>query len=85
MVAGIIDEPLLVEMIFCPILYLRRRGGARHRVRPVQHSLPLDLSWRALPGRWPESQRLLKMLVRRFKEHGGELRLRAAVEKIVVV
>ncbi len=32
-VAGIIDEPLLVEMIFCPILYY---GGA------AEHDIPFD-------------------------------------------
>ena len=82
-VAGIIDEPLLVEMIFCPILYYG--GAAEHDIDFDQFSILFrSIFLEGLPGRWPESSGMLKMLVRRFKEHGGELRLRAAVEKIVV-
>ena len=82
-VAGIIGEPLLVEMIFCPILYYG--SAAEHDVPFDQFSILfrsifLEGLARPLAG----AQRLLRMLVRRFKEHGGELRLRAAVEKIVV-
>ena len=79
----LIDEPLLVEMIFCPILFY---GGAReHDIDFDQFSILfrsifLEGLARPLAG----IQRMLKMLVRRFKEHGGELRLRAAVAKIVV-
>ena len=82
-VAGIIDEPLLVEMIFCPILFY---GGSReHDIDFDQFSILfrsifLEGLARPLTG----IQLILKMLIRRFKELGGELRLRAAVEKIAV-
>lgn len=82
-VAAIIDDPLLVEMLFCPILFY---GGAQeHDISFDQFSILfrsifLEGLARPLAG----IQRILKMLVRRFKEHGGELRLRAAVDEIVV-
>lgn len=80
---SLIDEPLLVEMILCPVLFY---GGAReHDVDFDQFSIMfraifLEGFARPMAG----IQMILKMLMRRFKEHGGELRLRAAVEKIVV-
>jgi phytoene dehydrogenase-like protein len=82
-VAETIDDPLLAEMIFCPILFY---GGAReHDIEFDQFSILfrsifLEGLARPLAG----IQRILKMLAGRFKEHGGELRLRAGVEKIVV-
>jgi phytoene dehydrogenase-like protein len=73
----------LAEMIFCPILFY---GGAReHDIEFDQFSILfrsifLEGLARPLAG----IQRILKMLAARFKEHGGELRLRAGVEKIAV-
>ncbi len=82
-VADVISDPLLVEMLFCPILFY---GGAReHNIEFDQFSILfrsifLEGLARPLAG----IQRILKMLAGRFKEHGGELRLRAGVEKIAV-
>ncbi|MEI7903638.1 MAG: NAD(P)/FAD-dependent oxidoreductase [bacterium] len=82
-VGGLIDDPLLVDMIFCPVLFY---GGAReHDIDFDQFSIMfraifLEGFARPMAG----IQLILKMLVRRFKEHGGELRLRAAVQRIVV-
>ena len=83
MVGGLIDDPMLIEMLFCPILFY---GGSR------EHDLDFDqfsIMFRAifLEGfaRPVAGVRLiLKMLVKRLKEMGGELRLRTGVEKIVV-
>ena len=82
-VAGWIDDPLLVEMLFCPILFYG--GAAEHDIDFDQFSILfrsifLEGLARPLAG----IQRILKMLVRRFQEHGGELRLRAAVARIAV-
>jgi phytoene dehydrogenase-like protein len=80
---GIIGEPLLVEMVLCPILFY---GGSReHDIDFDQFSILfrsifLEGLARPLAG----IQLILKMLVRRFKELGGELRLRAAVARIAV-
>ncbi len=82
-VGNIITDPLLVEMLFCPVLFY---GGAQeHDIDFDQFSILfrsifLEGLARPLAG----IQKILKMLVRRFKEHGGELRLRAAVDQIVV-
>ena len=79
----VIDEPLLVEMLLCPILFY---GGAQERdidfdqFSVLFRSVFLEGLARPLAG----IQLILKMLVRRFKELGGELRLRAAVTRIAV-
>ena len=82
-VSEIIDDPLLVEMIFCPVLYY---GGSReHDIDFDQFSILfrsifLEGLARPLAG----IQRILTILARRFKEQGGELRLKAGVARIVV-
>jgi len=82
-VAQFIDDPLLVEMIFCPVLYY---GGAR----------PLDMDFGQFCvlfrsifieglARPPAGIRaILKKLVGKFKRLGGELRLRSGVSRIAV-
>jgi phytoene dehydrogenase-like protein len=79
----LIDEPLLVEMILCPILFYG--GSKEHDIDFDQFSIMfraifLEGFARPLAG----IRLILKMLIKRFKELGGELRLRAAVERIVV-
>ena len=82
-ISRIIDDPLLVEMIFCPILYY---GGSReHDIDFDQFSIlfrAIFLEGLARPV--AGVQLILKMMIRRFKELGGEIRLRAAVEKMTV-
>jgi phytoene dehydrogenase-like protein len=81
-VAGWIDDPLLVEMIFCPVLFY---GGPRpHDLDFGQFSILfrsifLEGLARPLEGIRP----LLKLLVRKFKDAGGELRLGSGVRQIV--
>ncbi|HEY5313211.1 MAG TPA: NAD(P)/FAD-dependent oxidoreductase [Pirellulales bacterium] len=80
-VSAIIRDPLLVEMLFCPLLFY---GGAAERdVDFGQFSVMFRAIFceglaRPLAGIRP----ILKTLVRRFKELGGELRLRAGVSRI---
>ncbi len=82
-VAQHIDDPLLVEMIFCPLLFY---GGAReHDMEFGQFSIMfrsifLEGLARPLVG----VRLILKKLVQKFKALGGELRLRAGVERISV-
>jgi len=82
-VAGYIDDPLLVEMIFCPLLFY---GGAReHDMDFGQFSIMfraifLEGLARPLAG----VRLILKKLVRKFKALGGELRLRTGVNRIAV-
>jgi phytoene dehydrogenase-like protein len=82
-VGGIISDPLLVEMLMCPVLFYG--GSQEHDLDFDQFSIMfraifLEGFARPING----IQLILKMLIRRFKEMGGELRLRTSVEKIVV-
>jgi phytoene dehydrogenase-like protein len=81
-VSGFITEPLLVEMLFCPLMYY---GSAREDDMDLAQFF---IMFRSLFcegfGRPAEGVRpLLKLLTRRFKELGGELKLRAGVRRIV--
>ena len=81
-VSSYIDDPLLVEMIFCPLLYY---GGAREgdmdwgQFSIMFRSIFLEGFSRPFKG----VRLILKNLVRKFKSLGGELRLRAGVDRIV--
>jgi phytoene dehydrogenase-like protein len=80
--SSIITEPLLAEMLLCPVMFY---GNAReHDMEFGQFSVMfravfLEGLARPLGG----IRVILKQLVRRFKELGGELRLRAGVKQIV--
>jgi phytoene dehydrogenase-like protein len=82
-VGSLISDPLLQEMVFCPVMFY---GGAR------EHDMDFGLFsilFRSIflegLARPPAGVRLiLKRLVTKFKELGGELRLRAAVSRIAV-
>ena len=52
-VAGWIDDPLLVEMLFCPILFY---GGAEDTTSTSTSSASSSVRsfWRVSPVRWPE-------------------------------
>ena len=82
-VGEIIDDPLLVEMIFCPLLFY---GGSReHDMDFSQFSIMfraifLEGLARPLAG----VRLILKKLVKKFKGLGGELRLRTGVDRLVV-
>ncbi|MGD9719667.1 MAG: phytoene desaturase family protein [Pirellulales bacterium] len=80
-VAEIIHDKLLVEMLFCPLMYY---GSAReHDMDFGQFSVmfrSIFLEGFARP--WAGVRAILKQLVRKFKELGGELRLRAGVGSI---
>jgi phytoene dehydrogenase-like protein len=77
-----ISDPLLVEMLFCPLLYY---GGSKERDMDFEQfsimfrSIFLEGLARPLAG----VRLLLKKLIRRFKELGGEIRLRAGVSRIL--
>jgi phytoene dehydrogenase-like protein len=79
--AEIIADPLLVEMLLCPVMFY---GNAQeHDMQFGQFSvmfraLYLEGLARPLGG----VRVILKRLVKRFKELGGELRLRAGVKEI---
>lgn len=80
-VARHISDPLLREMIFCPLLYY---GGARERDMEfgqfciMFRSIFLEGFARPSNG----VRLILKKLLQKFKSLGGELRLRAGVQEI---
>jgi phytoene dehydrogenase-like protein len=82
-VGQIIDDPLLVEMLFCPLLFYG--SASEHDMEFSHFSILFRSIFEEGMGRPREGvRRILKKLVRRFKELGGELRLRAGVRRIAV-
>jgi phytoene dehydrogenase-like protein len=77
------DEPLLVEMLLCPLMWY---GNAREQDMDwgqfciMFRSIFLEGMARPFKG----VRLILKHLVRRFRELGGELRLRSGVSRIRV-
>ncbi|MEZ6119316.1 MAG: NAD(P)/FAD-dependent oxidoreductase [Pirellulaceae bacterium] len=78
-----ISDPLLVEMIFCPLMWY---GNAReHDMDFGQFCIMFrSIFMEGLARPFAGVRLILKNLVRRFRELGGELRLRTGVEKIHV-
>jgi phytoene dehydrogenase-like protein len=77
-----LSDPLLVEMLLCPLLFYG--GAAQHDMDFGQASVmfrSIYLEGMARPAAGVRV--ILKLLVRRYKELGGELRLRAGVRRIV--
>jgi phytoene dehydrogenase-like protein len=78
-----ISDPLLIEMLFCPLLYY---GSAR------EHDMDFGMFCIMFRSIFSEGlarpfagvRVILKKLVRKFKDLGGELRLRAGVRRIRV-
>lgn len=82
-VSGLIDDPLLVEMLFCPTMWY---GNSReHDMDFGAFSIMFRSIFQEGFARPFKGVRLiLKNLVRRYRELGGELRLRSGVERIRV-
>ena len=82
-VGGIITDPLLVEMLFCPLMWY---GNAReHDMDFGQFSImfrSIFLEGFARP--FNGVRLILKNLVKKFRELGGELRLRCGVSRIKI-
>ncbi len=83
LVGSLIDDPLLVEMLFCPVLFY---GGAREhdmdfgQFSILFRSIFLEGLARPLAG----VRLILKRLLGKFYDLGGELRLRSGVARILV-
>lgn len=82
-VGDYIHDPLLVEMLFCPLMYY---GSAReHDMDLAQFSIMFrSIFLEGLARPWAGVRLILKLLTRRYKSLGGELRLRAGVQRIAV-
>lgn len=81
-VAEIIADPLLVEMLFCPLMYY---GSARENDMDLSQfvimfrALYLEGLARPLHG----VRVILKSLMERFRELGGERKMRCAVKRLI--
>jgi phytoene dehydrogenase-like protein len=82
-VSEIIGDPLLVDMLFCPLMFY---GSARENDMDfAQFSIMFrSIFMEGFARPWAGVRLILKNLVRRFKQLGGELRLRAGVERMEV-
>jgi phytoene dehydrogenase-like protein len=82
-VSQIIRDPLLVDMLFCPLMFY---GSARENDMDfAQFSIMFrSIFMEGFARPWAGVRVILKNLVRRFKQLGGELRLRAGVERMDV-
>jgi phytoene dehydrogenase-like protein len=82
-VSSIITDALLVEMLFCPLMFY---GSAReHDMDWGQFSIMFRSIFLEGLGRPAAGVRLiLKHLVRKFRSLGGELKLRSGVRRLVV-
>ncbi len=82
-VSEYISDPLLVEMLFCPLMYY---GSAREQDMDLaQFSIMFrSIFLEGLARPWAGVRLILKLLTRRYKLLGGELRLRAGVQRIAV-
>lgn len=82
-VAQRIGEPLLREMLFAPLMFY---GSARERDMDFgQFSIMFrSIFLEGLARPWAGIRLILKKLVRKFRELGGELKLRAGVERLEV-
>jgi phytoene dehydrogenase-like protein len=82
-VSSIITDPLLVEMLMCPLMYY---GSARENDMDWgQFSIMFRSIFLEGLGRPAAGVRLiLKHLVRKFRALGGELKLRSGVKRLAV-
>jgi phytoene dehydrogenase-like protein len=82
-VGQFITDPLLVEMLFCPLMFY---GNAReHDMDFGQFCIMFrSIFFEGLARPLAGVRLILKNLVRRFKALGGELRLRAGVTRLAV-
>jgi len=82
-VSSIISDPLLIDMIFCPLMFY---GNAQENDMEFgQFVIMFNSIFREGFAR-PEAgvRRVLDVLVKKYRDHGGELRLRCGVQSIQV-
>ena len=82
-VGRVITDPLLVEMLFCPLLFY---GGAReHDMEFKQFCVMFrSIFFEGLARPAAGVRLILRKLVRKYRKVGGELRLRSGVDRLVV-
>ncbi len=80
-VSSYISDPLLVEMLFCPLMFYG--SATAHDMDFSQFVIMFNSIFREGFGRPYQGVRLLlKKLVKQFRSFGGELKLRSGVQSI---
>lgn len=76
-----ITEPLLIEMLFCPLMFY---GSATPRDMDFNQFVVMfkSIFYEGFARPYEGVRLIMRKLVRKFKEVGGELRLRAGVKTI---
>jgi len=82
-VSSIISDPLLVDMIFCPLMYY---GNAQENDMEFGQFVIMFSSIFCEGFARPQAgvRQILDVLVKKYKGHGGELRLKCGVKSIQV-
>ena len=82
-VSTIISDPLLVDMIFCPLMYY---GNAQENDMEFGQFVIMFSSIFCEGFARPQAgvRQILDVLVKKYKGHGGELRLKCGVKSIQV-
>jgi phytoene dehydrogenase-like protein len=83
MLATYITDPLLAEMLLCPLMFY---GNAREHDMELGQFCVLfrSIYCEGLARPWAGIRLILKNLVRKYKALGGELRLRSGVARLAV-
>lgn len=80
--AEFLTDPLLIEMLFCPVLFYG--SPTPHDCDLRQFAILFNALYKEGFGRPRSGVRpILKAVTRRYKELGGELRLRAGVKRLL--
>jgi phytoene dehydrogenase-like protein len=82
-VSSIISDPLLIDMIFCPLMYY---GNAQENDMEFGQFVIMFNSIFCEGFARPQAgvRQILDVLVKKYKGHGGELRLKCGVDSIQV-
>ena len=82
-VSTIISDPLLIDMIFCPLMYY---GNAQENDMEFGQFVIMFNSIFCEGFARPQAgvRKILDVLVKKYKDHGGELRLKCGVQSIQV-
>lgn len=82
-VSSIISDPLLIDMIFCPLMFY---GNAREKDMEFGQFVIMFNSIFCEGFARPQAgvRHILDILVKRYEEHGGELRLKCGAQSIEV-
>lgn len=82
-VARFVHDPLLIEMLFCPLLFYG--GPTEHDITFAQFAVLFRSVFLEGLARPREGIRvILRSLVRQFRRFGGELRTRTRVKQLIV-